>query len=215
MATKKQECMIIGASPIEDDAVFREFPPENYYVICADAGYETAERYGITPDLVVGDFDSAKTLPPKGNKVLTLPVEKDVTDTMYAVIKGFAKGYRSFVLVGCLGGARFDHSLANLEVLQYILQHSGYGVMADSHTKVFLIAGSRLRLTEMKGATVSVFPYGTASCTVTYQGLLYPLAHDTLTSGGVLMGVSNTITADTAVIRVHAGTALVLSLIHI
>ena len=125
-------------------------------------------------------------------------------------IKGFAKGYRSFVLVGCLGGARFDHSLANLEVLQYILQHSGYGVMADSHTKVFLIAGSRLRLTEMKGATVSVFPYGTASCTVTYQGLLYPLAHDTLTSGGVLMGVSNTITADTAVIRVHAGTALVV-----
>ena len=104
--------MIIGASPIEDDAVFREFPPENYYVICADAGYETAERYGITPDLVVGDFDSAKTLPPKGNKVLTLPVEKDVTDTMYAVIKGFAKGYRSFVLVGCLGGARFDHSTA-------------------------------------------------------------------------------------------------------
>ena len=158
MATKKQECMIIGASPIEDDAVFREFPPENYYVICADAGYETAERYGITPDLVVGDFDSAKTLPPKGNKVLTLPVEKDVTDTMYAVIKGFAKGYRSFVLVGCLGGARFDHSLANLEVLQYILQHSGYGVMADSHTKVFLIAGSRLRLTEKKGPTVSVFP---------------------------------------------------------
>ena len=59
-------------------------------------------------------------------------MEKDVTDTMYAVIKGFAKGYRSFVLVGCLGGARFDHSLANLEVLQYILQHSGYGVMADS-----------------------------------------------------------------------------------
>ena len=50
----------------------------------------------------------------------------------------------------------------------------------------------------------------TASCTVTYQGLLYPLAHDTLTSGGVLMGVSNTITADTAVIRVHAGTALVV-----
>ena len=37
-----------------------------------------------------------------------------------------------------------------------------------------------------------------------------PKAHDTLTSGGVLMGVSNTITADTAVIRVHAGTALVV-----
>ena len=202
--------MILGAAPIEDSKIFQEFPPEDHYVICADAGYETAAQYGIVPALIVGDFDSAKELPPQGQKVARLPVEKDVTDTMYAAMRGLTKGFRSFVLVGCLGGARFDHSLANLEVLQYILQHSGYGVMADSHTKVFLIAGSRLRLTEMKGATVSVFPYGTASCTVTYQGLLYPLAHDTLTSGGVLMGVSNTITADTAVIRVHAGTALVV-----
>ncbi len=38
MAAKKQECMIIGAAPIESEAVFQEFPPEKYYVICADAG---------------------------------------------------------------------------------------------------------------------------------------------------------------------------------
>ena len=86
MAAKKQECMIIGAAPIESEAVFQEFPPEKYYVICADAGYETAVKYGITPDLIVGDFDSAKTLPPKSRKVLSLPVEKDVTDTMYAAV---------------------------------------------------------------------------------------------------------------------------------
>ena len=29
MAAKKQESMIIGAAPIEDVAVLREFPPEN------------------------------------------------------------------------------------------------------------------------------------------------------------------------------------------
>ena len=75
MAAKKQECMIIGAAPIESEAVFQEFPPEKYYVICADAGYETAVKYGITPDLIVGDFDSAKTLPQKSRKVLSLPVE--------------------------------------------------------------------------------------------------------------------------------------------
>ena len=210
MATKKQECMIIGASPIESEAIFQEFQPAKYYVICADGGYETAAKYNITPDLIVGDFDSAKMPPQKSRKVLTLPVEKDVTDTMYAVMKGFAKGYHSFVMVGCLGGARFDHSLANLEVLQYIREHSGYGVIADEHTKVFLIRDSRLRLTEMKGATVSVFPFGETSCTVTYKGLFYPLDHETLTSGGVLMGVSNSIVEDAAEIRVHAGTALIV-----
>ena len=210
MATKKQECMIIGASPLASAAVFEEFPPENYYVICADAGYETAAQYGITPDLIVGDFDSAKEAPPKSKKVMKLPVEKDVTDTMFAVMKGFSKGFHKFVLVGCLGGPRFDHSLANLEVLQFILAHNGWGMIASEHTKVFLVSESCLRITQMKGATVSVFPFNGASCNVTYTGLLYPLTRETLHCGGVLMGVSNRIVEDTAEIRVHAGTALVV-----
>ncbi len=210
MATKKQECMIIGASPIESDAVFREFPPEKYYVICADGGYETAAQYQITPDLIVGDFDSVKAPPPKSRKVMSLPVEKDVTDTMFAVMKGLSKGYRSFVMLGCLGGARFDHTLANLEVLQFIREHSGHAVIADEHTKVFLIRDSRLRLTEMKDAIVSVFPFGEQSCNLSYRGLFYPLNHESLTSGGTLMGVSNRITEDEAEIQVHSGTALIV-----
>lgn len=104
MAAKKQTCMILGAAPIEDSKIFQEFPPEDHYVICADAGYETAAQYGIVPDLIVGDFDSAKELPPQGQKVARLPVEKDVTDTMYAAMRGLTKGFRSFVLLGCLGG---------------------------------------------------------------------------------------------------------------
>lgn len=210
MATKKQECMIISASPIESEAIFQEFPPEKYFVICADGGYETAVKYKIKPDLIVGDFDSVKTPPRKSSKVLTLPVEKDVTDTMYAVMKGLTLGYTSFVLLGCLGGPRFDHSLANLEVLQFLREHSGHGVIADDHTKVFLIRDSLLRLTQMKGATVSVFPFGEPSCTVTYKGLFYPMNHQSLTSGGVLMGVSNSVSEDEAEIRVHSGTALVV-----
>ena len=202
--------MIIGAAPIAGKQVFAEFPPENYYVICADAGYETAAKLGVVPDLIVGDFDSASGLPPKGKKVLKLPVEKDVTDTMYAAMKGLTKGFRSFVLLGCLGGARFDHTVANLEVLQFLLSHGARGLLADEHTKVFLIRESRLRLTEMAGATVSVFPYGEPTCTVTYEGLQYPLSHRKLTSGGILMGVSNSVVAPSAEIIVHEGTALVV-----
>ena len=160
--------------------------------------------------MIIGDFDSAKAAPPKSRKVLSIPVKKDVTDTMYAVMMGRAKGFRSFVLLGCLGGARFDHSLANIEVLQYLLAHNCRGVMADSRTKVFLISDSRLRLTQMKGATVSVFPYNGSNCNVSYTGLLYPLDHASLTAGGILMGVSNSVTEDVAEIRVHIGTALVV-----
>lgn len=210
MAAEKQECMIIGAAPVRNNRIFKEFDPKNYYVICADAGYETALKLGISPDLIVGDFDSAKRKPNGEINCVALPVEKDVTDTMFAVTKGFSMGFRSFVLVGCLGGARFDHSLANLEVLQYIQEHGGHGILADDTTKLFLIHDERLRVTRMKGAVVSVFPYNGPSCTVSYTGMQYPLTHEALTCGGTPMGVSNRIMEDPAEIRVHAGTALVV-----
>lgn len=202
--------MILGAVPLEKEDVFGEYDPSEYYVICADGGYETALRLEIQPDLVVGDFDSAKKKPPKEWASLTLPVEKDVTDTMYAVIKGLSKGFRSFLLLGCLGGSRFDHSLANLEVLQYISEHGGQGVLADRTTKVFLISDSRLCITELVGATVSVFPYNGSSCTVSYKGLKYPLNHAQLKCGGLVMGVSNQVTEERAEILVHSGTVLVV-----
>lgn len=209
MAAEKQKCMIIGASPILDGRMFQEFDPKDYFVICADGGYETALKLGLVPDLVVGDFDSAQKRPPASLRTLVLPVEKDVTDTMFAALKGLAKGLRDFVLLGCLGGPRFDHSLASIETLLYLRDHGAWGFLADERTKVFLLREEKLRITKLKGATVSVFPYGCPTCTVSYTGLQYPLTRGSLTVGGLLMGVSNSITADDAEIKVHSGTALV------
>lgn len=209
MAAEKQKCMIIGASPILDGRVFQEFDPKDYFVICADGGYETALKLGLVPDLVVGDFDSAQKRPPASLRTLVLPVEKDVTDTMFAALKGLAKGLRDFVLLGCLGGPRFDHSLASIETLLYLRDHGAWGFLADERTKVFLLREEKLRITKLKGATVSVFPYGCPTCTVSYTGLQYPLTRGSLTVGGLLMGVSNSIVSDDAEIKVHNGTALV------
>ena len=201
--------MIIGASPILDGRVFQEFDPKDYFVIRADGGYETALKLGLVPDLVVGDFDSAQKRPPASLRTLVLPVEKDVTDTMFAALKGLAKGLRDFVLLGCLGGPRFDHSLASIETLLYLRDHGAWGFLADERTKVFLLREEKLRITKLKGATVSVFPYGCPTCTVSYTGLQYPLTRGSLTVGGLLMGVSNSIVSDDAEIKVHSGTALV------
>ena len=52
----------------------------------------------------------------------------------------------------------------------------------------------RIVLTELKGATVSVFPFDGSSCNLTYEGLQYPLEKKTLSAGSSLMGVSNCIT---------------------
>lgn len=206
----KQKCMIIGAAPIRSKRLFEEFNPEEYYVICADAGYETALKFDIRPDMIVGDFDSATKPPPEELNCLTLPVRKDVTDTMYAAMRGIQIGFRDFVLLGCLGGKRFDHSLANLEVVYYITVQNCTATLADEYTRAIMLRGRRMRITQSVGNIISVFPYGAGSCNVTYRGLEYPLNGRTLAAGKTPMGVSNHIIADPAEITVHTGTALVV-----
>ena len=44
-------------------------------------------------------------------------------------------GYKTFVLIGGLGGDRFDHSMANLDVLLYISKRGGSAVLCTEDTK--------------------------------------------------------------------------------
>lgn len=73
---KDKKCMIIGAAPLASGAVFEEFDPKEHYVICADAGYDTAVQYGVRPDLVIGDFDSAAKRPPERSAPLSSPLKR-------------------------------------------------------------------------------------------------------------------------------------------
>lgn len=209
MANERKVCMIIGSAPITGEKLPGGFSPEDCYVICADGGIDSAARLGITPNLIVGDFDSAQTSPPEDVETIHLPVEKDETDMLYAVKEGFRRGFSSFVLLGGLGGQRFDHSIANLCVLSYIADRGGRAVLADGGTSVFMLTSGRLVFTELKGATLSVFPFGVGSCTVSYKGLQYPLTNSTLSLDDAL-GVSNCIVEDRAEVFLHQGRALVI-----
>lgn len=211
MANERKTCMILGSAPIEGDKIPAEFPVENCYVICADGGIDTAARLGISPNLIVGDFDSAQTALPQDVETIRLPVEKDETDMLYAIKEGFRRGYSNFILLGGLGGERFDHSIANLCVLSYIADRGGCAVMADGKTRVFVMNNGRLVFTDLKGSTLSVFPFGVNACTVTYKGLQYPLTQQVLRLNDA-MGVSNCIIEDRAEVFLHQGRALVILL---
>lgn len=100
--------------------------------------------------------------------------------------------------------------MANLDVLLYISKRGGSAVLCTEDTKVFVVRCGRIVLTELKGATVSVFPFDGSSCNLTYEGLQYPLEKKDLSAGSSLMGVSNCIISDRAEIRVNIGCALVI-----
>lgn len=204
-----ETCLIIGSAPMTD-APQTDHPIASSYLICADGGLDFALRHGLKPDLVVGDFDSAHIEPPEGLETIRLPVDKDDTDLLFAVKEGFRRGYRAFHILGALG-ARLDHSYANFCVLQYIAGQGGRGVLEDGDTWMTLLhsGGAVLTLEGRQGCTVSVFPFGTDSCTLSYTGMRYPLSHGTLRSWEPV-GVSNVVEQPRAEIILHEGTALVM-----
>ena len=109
----------------------RERPQTGDLVLAADAGYLACRQAGITPDLLLGDFDSMDQ-PADFDHVCRVPVEKDDTDTMLAVKTGLEQGCGEFYIYGGTGGRRLDHTLANLQTLLYLRRHGARGYLYDN-----------------------------------------------------------------------------------
>ena len=198
-------CHIIGAAPL-GGAVPRPQPGD--YVIAADGGYAALQAIGVAPDFVMGDFDSLGHTPAHPN-VETHPTMKDDTDMMLAVRWALSHGYRRLALYGGLGGARLDHTLANLQSLAFLLRHRARGYLYDRDFVYTVIENETLELErEVDWGIVSLFSMGDRAEHITLEGLQYPLTDGTIDCGFPL-GVSNHIVAPTARITVRRGPLLV------
>lgn len=192
-------CYIIGAGELP-----LLYIKEGGYVIAADGGLD---RLGdITPDLVVGDFDSAVAEPPKD--AVLLPVEKDVTDMKYAVDLGIEKGFDAFLLYGGTGG-RPDHTFANYALLCELAERGKIGYLIGDGFIATAIRNGELEIEGKIGNTLSVFSAGDRAEGVSLSGLKYPLSNHTLTFNTPL-GVSNSFAENTAKISVKKGTLLII-----
>ena len=198
-------CVIIGAGPVDPEQKELFLPGD--YVIACDAGYRNAAALGVAPDLIVGDFDSAPR--PEAGNLVVLPAEKDDTDTMLALREGLRRGCDTFYLYGATGGARLDHTLANLQSLAFLLRHGARGYLYDQNFVYTAIENETLTLTlEVEWGIVSLFSMGDRAEHITLEGLQYPLTDGTIDCGFPL-GVSNHIVAPTARITVGCGPLLV------
>ena len=138
-----------------------------------------------------------------------MPVEKDDTDTMLALREGLRRGCDTFYLYGTTGGARLDHTLANLQSLAFLLRHGARGYLYDQNFVYTAIENETLTLArEVDWGIVSLFSMGDRAEHITLEGLQYPLTDGTIDCGFPL-GVSNHIVAPTARITVGCGPLLV------
>lgn len=176
------------------------------FVLAADGGLNHVQALGLTPDGILGDFDSLGYVP-RGSTVF--PVEKDDTDAMLAVRKGLELGYREFLLYGSLDGPRLDHTVANFQTLQYLADRGATGYLVGKDHMVTVVKDGKLRFSAEATGIVSVFCMGADARGVTITGLQYPLDKGKLTAGFPL-GVSNHFTGQPAEISVETGSLLVI-----
>ena len=127
-------------------------------IIAADAGMNYCIRDNIIPDVIIGDFDSLGKIP-ESESVITLPVEKDDTDTSFAVKYAMSKGYDKFVIFGATGGKRQDHTFANITLLGFISKNNGIGFLVSDDYTITSITDSKLIFDSKLSGNISVFSF--------------------------------------------------------
>ncbi len=200
-----KECYIICGGPETCNSVSI---PSDAYVICADSGYDKALAAGIIPDLILGDFDSIKSILPENCEVMKAPSQKDDTDTMLAVKIAMKRGYRNIILVSALEG-RTDHSIANIATLFYIKNNNCNGrIIGDNNSAYYLISSSLILECDNE-RYFSVFAVS-ENATVTITGAKYSLENHILTKSFPL-GVSNEFSDNECKVTVHDGEVIILT----
>ena len=175
-------------------------------IIAADGGLTHMEKLGITPHVIIGDFDSLGRVP---TDAAVFPVEKDDTDSMLAIRQGLLEGYRRFVIYGGMDGPRLDHTIANLQALQFLAERNAQGFLVGLTHIATVIQNGRLSFGHNARGIVSVFCMGRDAQGVTIRGLKYSLEGGTL-SAGFPLGVSNHFVGEKSEISVEKGSLLVI-----
>ena len=186
-----KECVIFCAA--ECDGLARPIG-QDAFVIAADGGLRHTQSLNITPNAVLGDFDSLGFCPEGAN---VFPVEKDDTDAMLAVRLGLRRGCDEFLLYGSLDGPRLDHTVANFQTLQYLADHGAVGYLIGNTTMVTVVKNGKITFPAGCSGTISVFCMGPDAVGVTETGLFYGIEDGVFTSGFPL-GVSNHFTGKKA-----------------
>lgn len=133
-----KRCVIVGGADINNyDYVRRRLCADDYIVFC-DSGLKHLDALQVRPGLIVGDFDSHDN-PNLDVETIVLPCEKDDTDTVFAVKEAIRRGYEDVLLIGVVG-ARLDHTLGNVYILEYLDNLDKKGFIIDDYSEMELVS---------------------------------------------------------------------------
>ena len=211
---------LVAASSFNAAAFLRFYEQHSYDdIVAVDAGYAHLQAIGVTPTLVVGDFDSLGFVP-SDIPTVRFPEEKDDSDLGLALDWCADNDIDSVSVYGAFAG-RLDHTFAAIQTMAGFAlgMHRAVRGISDTAQLVVVPGGHRLL---MPGAdqgldfcvlpkeqlTVSVISLSDCSRGVTIQGMKYELGGGDLTNCCSL-GLSNELIGNDASVSLAEGCVLV------
>lgn len=188
----KTRAVIISGGMLEEEFVLAEWKAhkesgDNCLLIGVDSGNRFLYEHQMTPDYIVGDFDSLPEEIVRYYKEETqVPIRefdpvKDATDTEIGVRLAMEKNCESIYLYG-VTGTRLDHVLGNIQTLSIPHKAGVRAEIRDSHNRIRVIEKEEVLYKEtMFGTYFSVFPLDGIVEHFYIKGAKYPLTDHVLT----------------------------------
>ncbi len=182
-------------------------------VVAADSGADTATGLGLTPDVVVGDFDSIdldalERLGHGDTRIERHPADKDASDLELALETAVAQGATRITVVGG-GRGRLSHLLTNAAVLAADRRPVAVHWITPGAEVTVAHGRSRHTISGEVGQLISLVPVAGPARGIVTTGLRWELSGDDLDPRSS-RGLSNEMLAEAAEIAVGSGTLLII-----
>lgn len=213
----KKTAVIFAGGKIELNSVkkiLEEYKPE--LVIAADSGLESADKLGLVPGIIAGDFDSLsdKSLLEKYKndeiEIRRFPVEKDYTDMRMSVDIAIQRGCERILMLGAIG-SRADHVIGNIFLLGYLLKQNIEGIIINEKNRLrcFERGDYVFHKRDSYSKYISFFPMCGEKTCISLQGFKYN-AEDLVLNPLDIISISNEIKCTNALLSVKKGCLLVV-----
>jgi len=182
-------------------------------LIAVDGGAKHILKLGLTPQIIIGDFDSISPSLLEQSRLsptilIKYPTKKDKTDFELAIDLCMDRKFQEIIIFGILGD-RIDHMLANIFLLVKIqAENQSIKIKIIEGKKEIYILNKEITINGKIGDEISIIPVSKKLEGVSTEGLYYRLIDDTLLFG-TTRGVSNVMNKTKAKIVFKKGVALV------
>ncbi|WDV47645.1 thiamine diphosphokinase [Clostridiaceae bacterium M8S5] len=203
---------IFGSGRTLKENIVKKITKDADLIICADGGVKHLFKYGIFPDVVVGDLDSIKIenlniLKQREIEIVKFPTDKDYTDMEIALEYAIKSGAKE-IHIGGATGSRMDHSLGNVLLLSSVHDKGIKATIYDNSNEITILK-EESGVFDNTHKYISILPVTQDGAIVSTDGMKYEVNQKRYKFAS-LFGVSNEILKESAKITIHKGVCIVI-----